>query len=93
MNGHRAKVLTKDYLFLVSQLHLREFLDPGYTIQLLVFNTAQKTAMRRDTNLSLCSLFISLMNLCAHKYRNITRVKKRSFIVILVWSKILKPYA
>ena len=49
--------------------------------------------MHSDTNLNLCSLFISLMNLCAHKYKNSTRVKKRSFIVILVWSTILKPYA
>ena len=42
--------------------------------------------MRSDNNLNLSSLFISLMNLCEHKYRNSTRVKKRSFIVILVWS-------
>ena len=48
--------------------------------------------MRSDTNSNLCSLFISLMNLCAHKFRNSTRVKKRSIIVILVWSAILKPY-
>ena len=26
--------------------------------------------MRSDTNLSLCSLFISLMNLCAHKFKS-----------------------
>ena len=34
--------LPQDYLFLVSQLHLRIFLDPGYTILLLVLNTAQR---------------------------------------------------
>ena len=49
--------------------------------------------MLSDTNLNLCSLLISLMNLCAHKFRNSTRVKKRSIIVILVWSTIMKPYA
>ena len=37
--------------------------------------------MRSETNLNLCSLFILLINLCAHKYRNSTRVKKLSFIV------------
>ena len=79
MNGHRAKVLTKDSLFLVSKLHLREFLDPGFTILLLVFNTAQKPAMCSDTNLNLCSLFISLMNLWEHMYRNSTRVRNRPF--------------
>ena len=93
VNGNRGKVLTKDSLFLVSQLHLPVFLDPGYTILLLVLIQRKITAMRSDTNLNLCSLFISLMNLCEHKYRNSTRVKKRSFIAILVWSTILKPYA
>ena len=82
VNGHRGKALTKDSLFLVSQLHLREFLNLGiqYCCQSLI--QPKETAMHSDT-LNLCSLFISLMTLCAHKYRNSTRVKKRSFIVIL----------
>ena len=94
VNGHRTKVLTKEYnLILVPQLHLREFLDPGFIILFLILNAAQKKLLCVGHQFEFM-LFVYIFDefVCTHKYRNSTRVKKRSFIVILVWSTILKPY-